>query len=61
MLKKVYDLKVIGSGLAILYAVSLILFMRFVGVSDLPFKMYIYVFLFVTLFIAALAVISLKE
>ncbi|MBI5149765.1 MAG: response regulator [Candidatus Omnitrophica bacterium] len=61
MLKKVYDLKVIGSGLAVLYATSLVMFMRFVGVSELPSKMYIYIFLFVTLFIAALAVISLKE
>ena len=36
MLKKIYDLKIIGTGLAVLYATSLLVFMRFAGVTELP-------------------------
>jgi CheY-like chemotaxis protein len=61
MLKKVYDVKIIGTGLAILYAASLLIFMQFSGVADLPFRTYFYIFLFGVLFIGALAVVSLQE
>ncbi len=61
MLKKVYDVKVIGVGLAVLYAISLVIFLRFAGIADLPFRTYFYIVLFVVLFIGSLAVISLQE
>lgn len=61
MLKKVYDVKVIGTGLAVLYAMSLFIFMRFAGVVDLPFRTYFYILLFAILFVSAVAVISLQE
>lgn len=61
MLKKAYDVKIIGTGLAVLYAMSLFIFMRFAGVVDLPFRTYFYIFLFGVLFVGSLAVISLQE
>ena len=61
MLKKVYDVKVIGVGLAALYAISLVIFLRFAGIADLPFRTYFYIVLFAVLFIGSLAVISLQE
>lgn len=61
MLKKVYDVKVIGTGLAILYATSLFIFLRFAGAAALPLRTYFYIILFAILFISAVAVISLQE
>ena len=61
MLKKVYDLKIIGTGLAVLYATSLLVFMRFAGISDLPIRTYIYIGIFGVLFVGSVAVVSLKE
>src|SRR3989338_8096152 len=61
MLKKIYDLKIIGTGLAVLYATSLLVFMRFAGVTELPLRTYIYIGIFGVMFIGAIAVISLKE
>ena len=61
MLKKVYDLKIIGTGLAVLYATSLLVFLRFVGILELPLRTYIYIGIFGILFIGSIAVVSLKE
>lgn len=61
MLKKVYDLKIIGSGLAILYASSLIVFLKFSGIAELPLRTYFFIPFFAVLFIGALAVINLLE
>lgn len=61
MLKKIYDLKVIGTGLAVLYATSLLVFLNFLGTSDLALRTYIYIGLFAVLFIGAVAVVSLQE
>lgn len=61
MLKKIYDLKIIGTGLAVLYATSLLVFLRFSGITDLPLRTYIYIGIFGVMFIGAVAVVSLKE
>ena len=61
MLKKVYDLKIIGTGLAVLYATSLLVFLRFAGITELPLRTYIYIGIFGVMFIGAIAIISLKE
>ena len=61
MLKKIYDLKIIGTGLAVLYATSLLVFLRFAGIEDLPLRTYIYIGIFGVMFIGAIAIISLKE
>ncbi len=61
MLKKIYDLKIIGTGLAVLYAVSLMVFLRFAGIDELPFRTYIYIGIFAIMFIGSVAVVSLKE
>ena len=61
MLKKVYDLKIIGTGLAVLYATSFLVFMRFFGISDLSIRTYVYIGIFAILFIGSVAVVSLKE
>lgn len=61
MLKKVFDLKVIGSGLAVLYAVSLLIFLQFAQVPQMQSRTFFYLFLFVLLFAASLAVVALKE
>src|SRR3989338_10671949 len=61
MLKKIYDLKIIGTGLAVLYATSLLVFLRFSGIEDLPLRTYIYIGIFGVMFIGAVAVVSLKE
>lgn len=61
MLRKIYDLKIIGTGLAVLYATSLIVFLRFAGIADLSLRTYVYIGIFAVLFIGAIAVISLKE
>lgn len=60
MLEKVYDVKIIGTSLAVLYATSLIVFLRFAE-TDLPARTYLYIAIFAVLFIGALAVVSLKE
>ncbi len=61
MLKKIYDLKIIGTGLAVLYATSLLVFLRFAGIEDLPLRTYIYIGIFAIMFIGSIAVVSLKE
>lgn len=61
MLKKIYDLKIIGTGLAVLYATSLLIFLRFAGMTDLPLRTYTYIGIFAIMFIGSIAVISLKE
>lgn len=61
MLKKIIDLKVIGGGLAVLYASSLIVFLKFSGIAELPSRTYFYIPFFAILFIGALAVINLLE
>lgn len=64
MLKKIYDLKIIGTGLAVLYATSLLVFLRFAGTfagTDELRRTYIYIGLFAILFIGSIAVVSLKE
>lgn len=61
MLKKVFDLKVIGSGLAVMYAISLLIFLQFVQVPEMQSRTLFYLFLFVLLFIGSLAVVALKE
>lgn len=61
MLKKIYDLKIIGTGLAVLYATSLLVFIRFAGMTELPLRTYAYVGIFAVMFIGSIAVVSLKE
>ena len=61
MLRKIYDLKIIGTGLAVLYATSFLVFLRFAGISDLPLRTYVYIGIFAVLFVGSIAVVSLKE
>lgn len=61
MLKKVYDVKIIGTGLAVLYATSLIVTLKFSGFTSVLYRSYFYIILFAAMFIGALAVINLLE
>lgn len=61
MQKKIYNVEIIGFGLALLYATSCLIFLQYLNVPEFKFKIIIYVFLFGALLIGSLAVMTLKE
>ncbi len=61
MRKIISDVKLIGIGLAVLYAVSVFVFLGLLNIPEYEAKIAIYFVLFVGLFFASLAVALLKE
>ena len=61
MQKKIYNVEIIGFGLAILYAISCLAFIKYLRIPELKSRMFIYILLFGTLCIGSLGVMTLKE
>ena len=61
MEKKVYNVEIIGLGLALLYATSCLLFLQYLNIPGFERYTVVYGVLFGLLFIGSLAVIALKE
>jgi twitching motility two-component system response regulator PilH len=59
--KKVYDVKIIGCGLSVLYATSFLIFVKFLSIPGLQINTLFYIILFGVMLIGSLAVITLKE
>jgi len=59
--KKKYNVRIIGFGLTLLYAVSCLAFIKYLNIPELGVQTTIYATLFGTLFIGSIAVILLKE
>ena len=59
--KKIYNIEVIGFGLALLYAISGLAFIKYLNIPELGLETMAYVILFGTLFIGSVAVILHKE
>jgi CheY-like chemotaxis protein len=53
--------EIIGFGLALLYATSCLIFLQYLDVPEFKLKTVVYVFLFGTLFVGSIAVMTLKE
>jgi len=61
MKTKIYNLEIIGFGLALLYATSCMVFVNYLVVPEFESRISIYVFLFGTLFVGSVGVILRKE
>ena len=61
MEKKVYNVEIIGFGLALLYATSCLIFLQYLNIPGFERYTVIYGILFGALFVGSLAVIALKE
>ena len=61
MQKKVYNIEIIGLGLAFLYALSCLAFINYLNIPELKGKMIIYIVLFGSLAIGSIGVMTLKE
>jgi len=59
--KKIYNVEIIGFGLALLYAISCLAFIKYLNIPETSTRTMIYVILFGTLFIGSIAVVLLKE
>jgi len=59
--KKIYNVEVIGIGLALLYAVSCLAFINYLNIPELGTRTMVYVILFGTLFVGSIAVVLLQE
>ncbi len=59
--KKIYNVEIIGIGLAFLYAISCLAVIKYLNVPELSVRTTIYVILFGTLFIGSIAVILMRE
>lgn len=59
--KKIYNVEAIGFGLALLYAISCLAFVKYLKIPELNTQTMIYVALFGSLFIGSIAVVLLKE
>ena len=59
--KKIYNIEAIGVGLALLYAISCLAFIKYLNIPELSTQTMVYVILFGTLFIGSIAVVLLKE
>jgi len=61
MHKKIYNIEIIGVGLALLYAVSCFVFVQYLDIPEFKFRSMIYALLFGLLFVGSLGVMTLKE
>jgi CheY-like chemotaxis protein len=61
MEKKVYNIEIIGFGLALLYATSCLMFIRYLKIPGFEQYTILYSILFCLLFVGSLAVVWLKE
>jgi len=59
--KKIYNIRIIGFGLALLYAVSFLAFIKYLNIPEFKSRMIIYVVLFGTLCVGAIGVMTLRE
>lgn len=61
MQKKMYNVEIVGFGLALLYATSCLVFLRYLNIPEFKLQTAVYTFLFGALFIGSIAVMTLKE
>ena len=61
MSKRIYNIEVIGSGLALLYAVSCLIFVNYLNIPEYKLGSFVYLFLFGLLGVGSVAIITLKE
>ena len=61
MEKKIYNVEIIGVGLALLYAVSFMAFIKYLNIPEIKTRTIVYVALFGTLCIGSIGVVTLKE
>jgi CheY-like chemotaxis protein len=59
--KKIYNIEVIGTGLALLYAVSCLIFINYLNIPEYKLRMIFYFSFFGLLCVGSVAVIKLKE
>ena len=59
--KKIYNVEVIGAGLALLYAVSCLIFINYLNIPEDKLRMAVYLFFFGLLCAGSVAVITLRE
>lgn len=61
MEKKIYNIRIIGLGLALLYAVSCLAFIKYLNVPEFKLRMIVYVVMFGTLCVGSIGVMTLRE
>ena len=61
MARRTYNVEIIGCGLALLYAISCLIFVQYLNIPEFKLRMTVYVILFGALFIGSVAVIRLNE
>jgi len=59
--KKIYTVEIIGSSLALLYAISCLIFINYLNIPEYKLRAAVYLLLFGSLCIGSIAVIRLKE
>lgn len=61
MQKKIYNVEIIGFGLALLYAISCLAFINYLNIPGFKLHTAVYVIIFGALFLGSIGVITLKE
>jgi len=61
MQKKIYNVEIIGCGLALLYATSCLMFVQYLNIPEFKLQTAVYVALFGLLLVGSIAVMTLKE